>query len=270
MIAGVRLVVSDVDGTLVDKNKDLTPATVAAVERLAQAGIPFTIISARPVSGLRPIIDTLDLDVPVGAFNGGLVFSREQGVIEHHVVPADVAQGIVAMIGDAPVDRWCFAHDRWYASSATGSHVDSERRASNQEPVVVADFAPYLESCDKLTFVSDDEPLLRALAERVKARFGGEATIAQSQTYYLDVTATRANKGDGVATLAATFAVPLADTLVIGDQANDLPMFARAGHAVAMGQAPDNVRAAAQAVTTANDADGVAHAIDTLILGAHS
>lgn len=261
----IGLVVSDVDGTLVDRQKALTPATISAVARLREAGIPFTVISARPVSGLMPILDALSLDVPVGAFNGGIVFSRAGGVMSHDMIDPDVTHGVLAMVGDAPVDRWCFAGDRWYASTDEGVHVEHERVASNQQPIITDDFSAEIERCDKLTFVSDDEPMLRALADKVKAAFGDRATIGQSQTYYLDVTAPRANKGDGIAALAAAFAVPLEDTLAIGDQANDLPMFARAGHSVAMGQAPDHVRAAAQSVTAGNDADGVAKAIDRLL-----
>lgn len=129
-----------------------------------------------------------------------------------------------------------------------------------------AGFDDLLDRADKITFVSDDAALLAGLAERVKP-FAAQATIVQSQVYYLDVTARAANKGDGIAALAHAIGVPLAKTIAIGDQANDLAMFARAGRSIAMGNATDAVKAQASDVTTANDADGVAHAIDNLILG---
>jgi Cof subfamily protein (haloacid dehalogenase superfamily) len=131
---------------------------------------------------------------------------------------------------------------------------------------VVASFDDLLDRADKITFVSDDAAALHALYERVHAAFGTAATIAQSQTYYLDVTALAANKGDGIAALAGALAVDLADTAAIGDQANDLPMLARAGLSIAMGNAPEAVKAKAHATTRANDEDGVAHAIETIIL----
>jgi hydroxymethylpyrimidine pyrophosphatase-like HAD family hydrolase len=74
-----------------------------------------------------------------------------------------------------------------------------------------------------------------------------------------------ANKGDGVASIASAMNIPLANVAVIGDMPNDLPMFARAGLSIAMGQAPDVVRTAADWTTTSNEEDGVAHAIDRLI-----
>ena len=262
----IRLVVSDVDGTLVDKEKRLTDATIAAVGRLRDAGVGFTIISARPRSGLMPLLERLDLDAPVGAFNGGIVFRRSGEVIEHHRIDPAVARGIWAEVGDAEVDRWVFADDRWYASTDRGPHVPHERIASDQAPVVTGDFDDLLTRADKITFVSDDEPLLRTLHDRVRARFGDRATVVQSQTYYLDVTAPEANKGVGITELAAAFDVPLAETAAIGDQANDLAMLEKAGLAIAMGNAPDAVKAKAHEVSRANDADGVAWAIDTIIL----
>ena len=262
----MTLVVCDVDGTLVDKQKRLSEATVAAVTRLRAHGFGFTLISARPMSGMMALAERLGRDAPMGALNGGIVFRRDGSIAEHHTIPPEVARGVFEAVGDAAVDRWVFADDRWYASTDQGVHVDHERIASAQEPVVRAGFDDLLDRADKITFVSDDRELLVALAERVKP-FADRATIVQSQVYYLDVTARTANKGDGIAALAHAIGVPLTKTIAIGDQANDLAMFARAGRSIAMGNATDAVKAEADDVTTANDADGVAHAIDNLILG---
>jgi len=260
----IRLLVSDLDGTLVDKDKNLTPATIAAVDRLRAAGVGFTVISARPMSGIRPLLEPLGLDGDVAAFNGGIVFRRDGTIVSHTTIPADIARGVMDMAEG--VDTWVFADDQWYASNGDGPHTRSERRSSAQEPVVVASFDDLLDQADKITFVSDDEAALHALYERVHARYGKDSTVAQSQTYYLDVTALTANKGDGIAALAGALDVDLADTAAIGDQANDLPMLARAGLSIAMGNAPDAVKAKAHTTTRANDEDGVAHAIDTIIL----
>jgi Cof subfamily protein (haloacid dehalogenase superfamily) len=261
----IRLLVCDVDGTLVDQHKQLTPATIAAVERLRDAGIGFTIISARPCSGMLPIAETLGIDAPMAAFNGGIVFRRDGTVESHVTIDEGVAHGVFDLIRDAPVDRWVFADNQWHASTDQGVHVEHERVASNQAPIVTADFAALLDHADKITLVSDDPSVLGPLADRAKAAFGDKATVAMSQTYYLDVTALAANKGHGITALAAAFDVPLEFVAAIGDQANDLPMLAKAGFSVAMGNGPEAVRHAAQHVTLGNDQDGVAHAIDTLI-----
>ena len=263
-----RLLVSDVDGTLVDKQKQLTPGTIAAVARLRAAGIGFTIISARPRSGMRPIADALKIEGPMAAFNGGIVFHRNGTIDAHHVVEPAVARGVFDLLDGLSVDTWMFADDRWYSSTDQGVHVEHERVASDQTEVVTTDFSALLERTDKITFVSDDPPTLKELHDRIDARFADRATVAQSQTYYLDITALAANKGAGIEALAGAAAVPLTQVVAIGDQMNDLPMLTRAGLAIAMGNAPAAVQDASAHVTTANDVDGVAHAIDTLILPA--
>src|SRR6185295_15131427 len=103
------------------------------------------------------------------------------------------------------------------------------------------------------------------LEERAKEMIGARATIARSQAYYLDITHRLANKGDGIAALARAFGVELAQVAALGDMTNDLPMFARAGLSVAMGQSPGCVRAAAGATATTNEEDGVADAISRFI-----
>ena len=262
----MRLVVSDVDGTLVDKQKTVTPATIAAVKRLRAAGYDFTVISARPRSGLMPVADVLALDQPMAAFNGATVFTRAGAVLFTEQLADDVAARVHALAAGMAVDTWVFASDRWYASDGEGPHTRSERITSNQEPVVCADLTT-IGQVDKITFVSDDEPLLRELTARVRAEIGEDlATVVQSQAYYLDVTPPSGNKGAGIARLADALGTTLQDTIALGDQANDLSMFGRAGLSIAMGQGPQAVRDAADRVTLANDQDGVAHAIDHIIL----
>ncbi|MBN8807296.1 MAG: HAD family phosphatase [Sphingomonas sp.] len=262
----IRLVVSDVDGTLVRKDKSLSPQTIAAVHRLRAANVPFTLISARPASGVLPLVAPLSIDLPLAAFNGGVLFRPDGSEIASHPIERAVVEGMFALADGVAVDRWVFADGQWFASTDQGDHVAHERIASNQAPVVRRDFTDLYDRADKITFVSDDRPLLRDLAERAGAAYGDRATIAQSQVYYLDVTGKAANKGDGVAALADLLGIALADTVVLGDMDNDLPMFARAGLAVAMGQAPDAVKAKADFVSSSNDEDGVARAIDTYIL----
>ncbi len=262
----IRLAISDVDGTLVRKDKSLSPQVIAAVHRLREAGIAFTLISARPVSGVLPLIAPLGIDIPVAAINGGIVFRPDGSVITEHRIDPDVVRGMFALAEGVAVDRWVFADNRWYASSLEGVHVEHERVASNQEPVLRDDFSDLYDRADKVTFVSDDAPVLKDLAGRGVAQYGARATIGQSQTYYLDVTDTRANKGDGVAELAGILGIDLAQVAVFGDMDNDVAMFRRAGLSVAMGQAPDAVKAAADFVSSSNEQDGVAYAIDAFVL----
>ncbi len=265
MTGPVRLVISDVDGTLVRHDKSLTEATVEAFARLRAAGIPATLISARPPAGLYWLADKLDIDLAMGAFNGGTLVTRDGVVGAPYRIPVEAVQAILKM-GDVPgVDIWVFADGHWYARNEGNAHVPREKLSSGLMPTLVGDFAR-VGAADKIAFVCDDADTLRRLETTTKEVFGGTVMVAMSQAYFLDFTAPQANKGDGVAALAARIGVPLSQVAVIGDMANDLPMFARAGFAIAMGQSSDTVKAAADAVTASNEDDGVAKAIDTLIL----
>jgi Cof subfamily protein (haloacid dehalogenase superfamily) len=212
-----------------------------------------------------PIAERLGLDDPIAAFNGGTIFRRSGEVMECHRVPEEVARGVLAIADGSGADVWVFADDQWHATTSDNPHVPRERVSANQQEAVRADFGDLLARCDKITFVSDEPELLAGLTERMRGAHGAAATIAQSQIYYLDVTALAANKGAGIEALARNAGVDLAQVAAIGDQANDLPMLTRAGLAIAMGQAPDAVREAAHRVTASNDEDGVARAIDRML-----
>ena len=114
-VPGLRLVISDVDGTLVDKRKDLADATVAAVARLQDAGVDFTIVSARPISGMLPIADALAIDGPMGAFNGGTIFRRDR-----RIERADRGEADPAMPSMRRVER--------SAEQSGGDHVPGSRQ----------------------------------------------------------------------------------------------------------------------------------------------
>jgi Cof subfamily protein (haloacid dehalogenase superfamily) len=262
----LRFVISDVDGTLVTPDKKLAPATIDAVARLQAAGVPFTIISARPPSGIHWLVELLKPTGPIAAFNGGTIIAPDGTVVERHVLPADAVAKSFAIAQGSGADPWLFAGGRWHILDAGNPHVPHEILSAAQDPVIEQNMTHLFDQVDKLTWVSDEPDLLHDIQAKMREAIGDAATIGLSQTYYLDLTHPIANKGDGVATLARTADVPLSMVAVLGDQFNDVPMFERAGIAIAMGQAPEGVKAKAGHVTTANDADGVAHAIDTILL----
>ncbi len=261
----IRLVVCDIDGTLVRHDKSLPNANILAARQLTASGIRMSLISARPMSGMLWLADELELDGPFGAFNGGTLFNRTGVIGQPQRLAPEVARTILSMLDKAGVDAWLFAHERWYARNADNPHVPREKLSSGLEPTLRDDFDALCSEVDKIVGVSDDKVLLQQLESAMQQATQGHATVALSQPYFLDATALLANKGDGVVAVAAAMQTPLAEVAVIGDMPNDLPMFARAGLSIAMGQAPDVVRTAADWTTTSNEEDGVAHAIERLI-----
>lgn len=264
--SAVRLLVSDIDGTLVRQDKTLSEPVIAAIARVVSAGVLVSLISARPPSGMLWIAERLKLAHPIGAFNGGTIVQPDGTIVSADHVPHDVAAEMLTMFDRPGITPWLFADGVWYAQTTANRYVPRERKSANAEPVVLDDFTHLLAHVDKIVGVSDDHDLLATLEGEAQKAHGARATIVRSQTYYLDVTATTGNKGDGVAALAQAIGVPLEQVAVFGDQRNDLAMFARAGLSVAMGNAPAEVQAKAEHVARSNDEDGVADAIDRFVL----
>ena len=266
MSTPVRLVVSDIDGTLVRHDKSLSDVVLAAVQRLQEAGVSFSLISARPTSGVLCIAAKLGLTGQMASFNGGTIVTSGGDIVFADLIDPAIAARTLTMFDHSGVKTWLFADGKWYARSTKGKYVARERKSANVEPVIVGSFDGLIGRVDKIVAVSSDGPLIDKLDRQVAVELGAAATVSRSQTYYLDVTAPRGNKGDGVAALAVAFGFPLASVAVLGDQHNDLAMFARAGMSIAMGQASEGVRAAATHVSRSNEEDGVADAIDRFIL----
>ena len=262
----IKLVISDVDGTIVLPDKSVAPGTVGAAARLQAAGLKLAIVSARPPRGMEYITETLKLQGLYAGFNGGAVVAPDGTVVEWNPAPRAHVEQAIALFERRGVDAWLFTQTEWLIRNPTGAHVDHERRTVRFEPRVVDDFTPYLDQVGKLVGVSEDYPLLAQVESEVQGIVGQEASAVRSQKYYLDLTHKDANKGHAVIALARHFGIALADTAVIGDMPNDIPMFRVAGFSVAMGNGSDDAKAAASATTDANDHDGWAHAIDTLIL----
>src|SRR3981081_3672552 len=106
----IALVVSDVDGTMVTKDKVLTDGAKRAVQRLHDAGIGFTITSSRPPVGMRFLIEPLGITLPIGPFNGSVFVDIRLKPIEQHLVPATAARRSIEVLDEFGVDVWLFTN----------------------------------------------------------------------------------------------------------------------------------------------------------------
>jgi Cof subfamily protein (haloacid dehalogenase superfamily) len=262
----IRFLISDVDGTLVTPDKRLTEAAVAAVRSLRPAGVGFSLISSRPARGMAAVLNALEVDQPFAAFNGASILGPDRGVLERQVIPPEAARTALALFDLRGIDSWVFARGEWWLRDPNGVNTDRERRAVGFEPTVITDFDSPLGEIDKLVGVSDDYELLARVEVEAQTRLAGLAAAVRSQPYYLDVTHRDANKGHGVRAICRRLGLDRSNLAVIGDMANDVSMFTEAGFAIAMGQAPQAVRAAADAVTGPNTEDGFAEAIRRYVL----
>jgi hypothetical protein len=263
----VKLLLADVDGTLVTPDKALTDKAIAAVHDLHKAGVIFAVTSGRPPRGMAMLIEPLDIQTPIAAFNGGLLVDRDMSVIEQRVLPEDLVVPVADMMASFKLDVWLYSGADWYVPKADGPHVAREAWTVKFEPKVMTDGLTGLtSSVAKLVGVSDDTDAVDKATSAVHDKFGDHVTAAASQPYYLDVTHPQANKGAVAQYLADKYKIDPQEIATIGDMPNDVLMFAHSGLSIAMGNASPEVKRAARRVTTSNNDEGFANAVYKLIL----
>ena len=263
-----KLVITDVDGTLVTTEKALRPSAVAAVRKLRDAGIGFTICSSRPPFGLTTMRDALQITLPLGGYNGGSIVEPDLTVIEQVCIPPDVARRAVDIFHANGVSTWIFVGNEWVILDRQGDHVDHEIHTIDVPPTVVDRYTDYhFSAVGKIVGASNDHPLIAKVEAIMKEALGKTAHAARSQAYYCDVIAPGISKGRIVEVLATRLGLERGEIAVLGDMGNDLEMFAAAGFSIAMGNGSDEIKAAASAVAPdTNDADGWAQAVERYIL----
>jgi len=262
----VRLVVADVDGALVTPDKVVTPRAHAAVQRIMEAGIAITITSGRPPRGMKMLIDELQLQLPVTAFNGGLFVRPDLSVIRENLLPREAVQPVIDILIRHKLDVWIYNEKDWFVPSRHGPHVDREEWTVKFPPIVVSTFDGLLDRVMKIVGVSDDLGAVARCERDVQQERGEHVSAARSQPYYLDVTHPKANKGDVITVLSEMLQVPTANIATIGDMPNDVLMFKRSGVSIAMGNASLEVQHEARFVTSSNKEEGFALAMERFVL----
>jgi Cof subfamily protein (haloacid dehalogenase superfamily) len=263
----VSLLIADVDGTLVNEDKVLTPRAQAAVKSLKAAGTAFAITSGRPPRGMAMLFEPLALQTPIAGFNGGIFVKSDMTIIEDHLLAPAAARHAVKLILDHRMDVWVYSGSDWFVRDPNAPHVAREQWTVKFPPTVVSDFGAALDSAVKIVGISDDLDLVARCEKDAQNALGAEVSAARSQPYYLDVTHPNANKGTVVATLSKLLSVPPAEIATIGDMPNDVLMFRKSGISIAMGNASPEVQKQARFVTASYNDEGFAKAVERYVLG---
>ncbi len=261
----VRLVIADVDGTLVTQDKVLTPRAIAAVKKLHDAGIQFGITSGRPPRGMKMLIEPLEITEPIAGFNGGVIVKPDLSPISRQLLPPEVAAEVVRLIVKHGLDIFLYTDRDWFVRNADAPHVAREAWTVKFQPTVVPDFDARMDGVVKVVGVSDDLDAVASCEKDVQEWSAGRVSAARSQPYYLDVTNPKANKGEVVGMFAQLCNIPPGQIATIGDMPNDVLMFKESGISIAMGNASPDVQKSATFVTASNQEDGFAKAMERLL-----
>ncbi|MDG6093623.1 HAD family hydrolase [Acetobacter sp. AN02] len=262
----VRLVVSDVDGTLLDPDKDIAASTRQAIRTLAEAGVPVCLVSSRPPAGMSSFLEVTGKDLPFGSLNGAVISDGRGKVLSSLTLPEDVVRMAVDMLAVHGVDQWFYTDSEWLVHDETSAYVPKESRGTGIRPKVISSVDPWIDRIGKITGSGSDYPLLERIETEIGALLSGQAHVARSSPYYLDITPEGASKGHALKELARLFGITPDQVACLGDMPNDVPMMDVAGVAIAMGQASGEVASHAHFRTAPNDQDGWARAVTDYIL----
>jgi Cof subfamily protein (haloacid dehalogenase superfamily) len=267
----VRLVIADVDGTLVTHDKILTQRAIQSVFKLREAGIQFAITSGRPPKGMAMLIEPLKLNEPIAAFNGGVVIQPDlKTVLAQNVLTPDVVKKVVQQILDQKLDVWVYTDTTWFVRDINAPHVAREQWTVKFEPVVTDKLETLVDKVAKVVGVGDDLEGVARCEKEVQQACGASVSAARSQPYYLDVTHPKANKGEVVHIMSDLLKIPAEEIATIGDMPNDVLMFVKSGVSIAMGNASPEVQKSATYVTTSSEDEGFANAMEKFILQHHT
>ncbi len=263
----ISLLIGDVDGSLVTKEKVLTTRAQAAVKALHAADIAFAITSGRPPRGMAMLFEPLALRTPIAGFNGGIFINPDMTIIEEHLLAPDATKRAVKLILDHRMDVWVYSGNNWFVRDSDAPHVAREQWTVKFPPTVVHEFGAALDRAVKIVGISDDLDLVARCEKDAQDALGVQVSAARSQSYYLDVTHPKANKGTVATTLSKLLSVPPAEIATIGDMPNDVLMFRKSGVSIAMGNASPEVQKQARFVTASYNDEGFAKAVERYVLG---
>jgi Cof subfamily protein (haloacid dehalogenase superfamily) len=263
----IALMISDIDGTIITSNHEVTEATRQAAARLYENSIQLSLASSRPARSIRPIAEALNLRSPFAAFNGALVAKADGEIVARSIIRPEITARVKAIADDFGISVWLYDENEWYASHRD-AFVDREEHTSGFSP----DMEHYNEriagDLNKLTVVGKPE-LVAEAEQRVLAELAREVSASRSKPRFLDVTSYGIHKGTVVVRLAELLGISTDRVAVIGDGPNDVEMFRQAAVSIAMGQAVDEVKSVASSVTASNDDEGWARGVEKYVLGGY-
>lgn len=259
---------SDIDGTLLNSNHEISARTRLSIRNLASRGVPFILVSARMPQGITPLQNVLGINGPIVCFSGALILDAEneegtREIIAEIPMDTNIVSLILRLIEETfPVCVSLYNKDIWLVSSTEDEWIIQEHQITGIEPT------PFdLHSISDLTLpvfkmlCMGDPGHIALLRKVLLARFPN-LTVYESKPTYLEIMSPGVSKSIAMDALLERFCTDRRRTLAIGDNYNDLDMIQSAGLGVAMGNAPDEVKANADYITDTNDRDGVTLVIE--------
>lgn len=269
----IKLIVSDIDGTILDKNHQVDSHLIELMPLLKQCDIPFVLASARSPLGIAPISKELGItDCPIACYNGALISLGDKILSQHSIDKSELLLLHDFLTKEFPrVSINVYSGKDWLVNTID-EWVESEAQITGESPKVtsLADFLQEEKSLIHKLLLIDNSATIQKLKETLATMDFPQTDFYLSKDNYLEVTHNQVSKKQALLELANYYQLSLTEIMTIGDNYNDIPMIETAGLGVAMGNAPTEVKTCANRVTDSNDQNGVSKAIKLYVLSESS
>ena len=257
----MKIIALDLDGTLTDSNKKITPKTKQALNHVAEQGIIIVLASGRPLLGITKLSEELELSKFGGyilAYNGGQIIDCKTGnVVYEKIIPIHLYSRICELAREHQVEPLAYKDGELFAESDKDVYVQKEAFNNSTSITVVDKLEKYIDKeVPKFMVVGDHEKLL-ALQKQMQSEFGDILNIFFSESYFLEILPEGIEKAKSLDILLDKLGLSSDELLAFGDGLNDIPMLEYAGIAVAMENAYEPVKEVADHITLSNDEDGI-------------
>jgi Cof subfamily protein (haloacid dehalogenase superfamily) len=260
-----KAVFIDIDGTLLKTDHSISHATIGTIKKLKENNVLVVLVSARPLHGMFAIIEQTGLKgFPVVSLNGACITIEGKTIFDSRIDTSIIAR-IHGYLQQFDATSIYYEQMKWFAE-LKNFHTDFEQKITTI-PITIEPFNHTLQiwqnensGPNKILIISDI-PAINKIQNNLKPLFIDKLNIYTSKPTYLEVINIEASKLNALKSLINHYNIKRENTIAIGDNFNDKEMIAFAGIGIAMGNAPDEVKAAADYITDTNDNDGVSKAL---------
>lgn len=265
-----KMLVLDIDGTLTNNKKEITEYTRKIIVRMQKEGVIVVLASGRPGYGIRSAASQLLLEQYGGfilSYNGGRIMECSTGrIVYEKTIPAETVKHIYDRVKYTDAALMTYEEDAIITEEPDNQYVIKESFINQMQVKKVDNFSDYVKFSPVKCLVAADKEYLLGIENDLKSYFGEQLSIYRSEPYFLEIMSKNIDKAASLEYLLSYTGVDRAQTAACGDGLNDISMIKFAGLGIAMANAQEAAKQVCDYVTKSNEEEGVAYAIEHLIL----
>lgn len=265
-----KVLVLDIDGTLTNSEKQITPSTKAGLQEIMKRGHKVILASGRPTPGMRRYEEELELDQYDGyllSFNGAKIVSSKSGkIVYQQTLPLSILPKLYSFARDNGCGLVTYQGDDIISAFEPDDYIELESRINGMPVHVVEDFVGYVDFDINKCLMTAPPDITPVLEKQLKEKCGSVANIYRSEAFFIEIMPEHVDKANSLDHMLKSMGLTKDNAICCGDGFNDITMIQYAGLGVAMENAKPEVKEAADYITASNDEDGLVEVIDKFIM----